>query len=340
MSEQERARLFLMGEAGSGKSTWLAALLGGLESEAVRCFEEVGAGASNKRLHRALLDRLHEGKYPERTAETGPLEIELASTIKGLPGHFVVEAVDSPGELVRREFEARVQLGPWHREARLPHVVVMVRARGERPPRLEREGEWTLAEQWERLRELRVRGDVAARPARSRGGLSPEMIAPGVASDVRISPEPGDPVVVLAEEVVLIEALQLLRRAGGLEAGQRPPKGSARVAVMIASWDGVGDGWERRGPRAWLRERAALLDDFLACSYHAADVEVFGLSSTGGDLRDPAHQKAYLKEPGGYVVREDVSGRPVKTSDVGLPLGWLLLGDRALQVERDGEDGG
>ena len=60
------------------------------------------------------------------------------------------------------------------------------------------------------------------------------------------------------------------------------------------------------------------------------DIACFGLSSTGGDLRDERYKERYLGDMHGFVEWADLTGRVHNHRNIALPIAWVLSGDRAL----------
>jgi hypothetical protein len=83
------------------------------------------------------------------------------------------------------------------------------------------------------------------------------------------------------------------------------------------------------GPRSRdFRYDVRVAGDFLWSNFRTEDVFRFGLSSTGGDLNNPAYKKRYLDDPRGFVEWRDF-GASHASDDIGLPLYWLLFGQDA-----------
>jgi hypothetical protein len=142
--------------------------------------------------------------------------------------------------------------------------------------------------------------------------------------------QPSEPVVV-PTALATIELLQFIRYVRGLAPGERP-HGERRlpVALLVSAWDAVDEDWRRAGPTAYLTQNLPLLTDYLWSNFLPDDVFCFGLSATGGDLLDASYRKRYQDDPSGFVEWTDGSGTRQQSRDIGLPLYWLLFGDRAL----------
>jgi hypothetical protein len=143
---------------------------------------------------------------------------------------------------------------------------------------------------------------------------------------------PTDPVTI-PTELPLIELLQFIRNVRALPPGQRPRKDSERfrIALLVTAWDAVSPEWHEAGPAAFVSHHFPLLDDYLWSNFLQDDVFRFGLSATGGNLRDPDYSQTYLDmdEPAGFVEWQDPLQGIRHSKDIGLPLYWLLYGDRA-----------
>jgi hypothetical protein len=61
------------------------------------------------------------------------------------------------------------------------------------------------------------------------------------------------------------------------------------------------------------------------------DVMCFGVSATGGDLKDGVHRARYIETPGGSVAWADAQGRVQQRPDLALPLRWALFGDASMR---------
>src|SRR5262249_37829005 len=93
--------------------------------------------------------------------------------------------------------------------------------------------------------------------------------------------------------VALVEVLQFLRHERGLQMGAHPDPERFRIAVAVRCWDAVRRDWRERGPAPFVRAHFPLLHDFLLANFHGDGVRFFGISSTGGDLKDEAFRKQY-----------------------------------------------
>ncbi|MBI2374316.1 MAG: hypothetical protein HYV07_10015 [Deltaproteobacteria bacterium] len=131
----------------------------------------------------------------------------------------------------------------------------------------------------------------------------------------------------------VIELLQFLRKVRGLEPGERPPAGTFRVAILVSAWDAIDPSWRAQGPTKWLAQEMALFEDTLWSNFRREDTFRFGLSSTGGDLRNESYRRDF--GGGGFVEWADSTGVVRHTRDLALPLYWALFGDLALATARE-----
>jgi hypothetical protein len=136
--------------------------------------------------------------------------------------------------------------------------------------------------------------------------------------------------------IALVEALQFLRHERGLSLGQCPDPEHFRIAVIVSCWDAVPDDWRERGPDPFVETHFPLLHDFFTTNFHSDGIRFFGLSSTGGDLKDEAFRQKYEnsdpEQMGELVYHPSPKGSPVSTPDISLPIGWLLEGEDALPL--------
>lgn len=122
--------------------------------------------------------------------------------------------------------------------------------------------------------------------------------------------------VMLCELIRFLEASLAVRKDGG-----RP-----RLSVVVAAWDLVDEGKFEQGPVSYLEREYPLVAGRLA-DLDVLDVQVFGLSVVGGDLKhDPAYRQAFLEEgldgKGWVAVRDGDGWR--KDPDVTLPIAWAV----------------
>lgn len=122
-------------------------------------------------------------------------------------------------------------------------------------------------------------------------------------------------------QVQLVELLQSLRKSP-LDAGPR------RLAIMISVWDkAVG---EQRAPEPFLKEKLALLHQYLSSGRDGWVWRVYGLSAQGGEY-DSTDQDAELKAEAEQLREQDVPSErirlvhgEVETHDLTEPLEWLI----------------
>ncbi|EKN6262812.1 hypothetical protein ACMU9U_004058 [Yersinia enterocolitica] len=99
-----------------------------------------------------------------------------------------------------------------------------------------------------------------------------------------------------------------------------------RLSVVVAAWDLVDAKQFENGPIAYIEREYPLVAGRLA-DLKALNVQVFGLSSVGGDLKhDPVYRQAYLKagtDGHGWVAMHD-GNKWLKNSDITLPVAWAV----------------
>lgn len=304
--------LTILGGPGSGKTTYLAALVSALKDGESRFFDEPALPDDAAMLER-LEDDLLDGRYPLRTPSGLASTLTLDLPVKGSAEQVTLEVSDYAGEEVERLFAQRdAGWSPaWEARANAKGILIFIR-----PPK------------WAPLPRIKP-------PVRLDSGLSAPGVLfdqPALDHDTGVVIDAGDDTRV-PTELAAIELLQFLRFVRKLAPGERPARGAVRVAVLISAWDAVDAGWRVEGPEAFMRQQAALLEQFLWSNFHQDDVRVFALSATGGDLKNADYQARYLErgadEPGGFVAWHGEGGVQQRP-DVTLPLAWALLGDRAL----------
>lgn len=126
----------------------------------------------------------------------------------------------------------------------------------------------------------------------------------------------------LPTQVMLCELIRFLE--GSLakrEDGERP-----RLSVVVTAWDLIDTGMFQLGPLAYLQREYPLVAGRLI-DLEALDVQIFGLSSVGGDLKhDPTYRQTYLEagpDGHGWVAVDDGDGWQ-KNSDITLPIAWAV----------------
>lgn len=327
----------LLGGVGSGKTTYLGALIDTLESACAPGLK-LKSLPPNARALELLPEPLRNGKYPQRTtAERHILELPLRVQIGTSAEELTLTAGDYDGEDVERLFNNRTSgfSEEWRARAHARGLLLFLRRDAITPlPNLRRRS-MTDAERFAALRGEAPADEPATPEASSPLSLSPERVfGPGVADEPTApSPAAPDEPVRVPTALAMIELLQFLRHVRGLAPAERPPVGQFRVAILLSAWDAVDRSWHAHGPRAFLREQEPLLDDFLWSNFHDDDVFCFGLSSTSGDLRNPAHRERYIEDMHGFVEWSDVTGRVHRTQNLALPVAWVIAGDRALALD-------
>jgi Double-GTPase 1 len=339
--------LALLGGPESGKTTYLGALVDALECQSLPGVAITELPADTNAWYQ-LTDPLLDGRYPQRTkAERHTLDVGLA--ISPVPAgstglSLVTESTqvslrmgDYDGEEVERLFRDRTRgwSEEWQARARSDGLLLFLR-----PPAIHHlprvpAPELPEAERWQWLANQMVHAsDPVPAPAPREPG--PETyFGPGLADHEVKAPPPArlDDPVLIPTVLAVIELLQFIRHVQGLAPGERPPQGSARIALLVSAWDAVLPDWQQRGAATYLGETLPLLEDFLWSNYHESDVFRFGLSSTGGDLNQPGYSERYQEERAGFVTWTDATGRVARSRNLAIPITWALFGDRALVPE-------
>ncbi|WKV51522.1 TRAFAC clade GTPase domain-containing protein [Dickeya fangzhongdai] len=123
-------------------------------------------------------------------------------------------------------------------------------------------------------------------------------------------------------QVMLCELIHFLEDAlTEREDGELP-----RLSVVVTAWDLVDAQQFEQGPEAYIQREYPLVAGRLA-DINVLDVQIFGLSVVGGDLKhDPAYRQAFLEEgldgQGWVAVRYDDTWR--KDPDITLPVTWAV----------------
>ncbi|HZF56822.1 MAG TPA: hypothetical protein VE093_49745 [Polyangiaceae bacterium] len=336
--------LALLGGPESGKTTYLGALVDALQSESLPGLK-LGALPADARAYESLTEPLLDGRYSQRTKkdERHLLELPLRAVRDGKVEDISLTVGDYAGEEVEQLFQNRTGgFSPeWRARAEARGLLLFLRPDALTPlPRLHPRASLHDSERWQALQGAPVEGEPArsSRPPEATPLRPEHVFGPGIL-DEPAGPLPARPNdrVRVPTVLAIIELLQFLRHVRGLAPGERLPPGEMRVALLATAWDAVDRSWHERGPRSFLVEQAPLLDDFLWSNFHEDDIACFGLSSTGGDLRDDRYRERYLEEMRGFVEWADVTGKVQLSRNIALPIAWLLSGDRALGEGVEGD---
>jgi hypothetical protein len=331
---QPRA-ITLLGGPGSGKTTYLGALARALREEHPAARLVLSHLQDDETAIESLIDPLLEATYPQRTkAERHRLRVSLEASDASLNTAFTLDSGDYDGEEIERLFRRSGAFSEeWRARAAADGVLLFLRHDALTPLPRQIDRPPTEDDRW-----AAVRGDAPSPSAdqlATTGKRPEDVFGPGVQLAPLSAPpaQPRDPVKV-PTVLALIEVLQFLRHVRGLGPAERPPAGSLRIAILIAAWDAVDTAFRDRGPARYLVEQTPLLHDYLWSNFRDEDVCCFGLSATGGDLRDDAYREKYQEAPQGFVVWSDAATHaPRRTEDISLPIRWALFGERTLGDE-------
>lgn len=128
----------------------------------------------------------------------------------------------------------------------------------------------------------------------------------------------------LPTQVMLCELVRYLE----LTLANRPDGTKPRLSIVVSAWDRVDQVTFARGPIAYLATEYPLFAGRIKdCT--ALDVQVFGLSVVGGDLKDDAafrdqFLESGLDEHGWVAIQEPDSGIWSEQPDITLPVAWLV----------------
>lgn len=126
----------------------------------------------------------------------------------------------------------------------------------------------------------------------------------------------------LPTQVMLCELIRFLE--GSLST--REDGGIPRLSVVVTAWDRVDAEKFKQGPEAYLEREYPLVAGKLADLVNL-DVQIFGLSVVGGDLKDdPDYRQEFLEaglDSQGWVAVRDGDGWR-KDPDVTLPIAWAV----------------
>jgi hypothetical protein len=312
----------LLGGPGSGKSTYLGAVLDELLSEKADRLT-IREEAADMAVITQLTEPLLQGEYPTRTAAAQRLACELHLGYRDgrdAVEPFTLRVGDYAGEEVERLFNDRVEgwSSQWRSRAGADVLLLALRPAAIVPlPRMGRAA------------------PTPRRPKQAFGADPTSVFGPGLADGEipeRHPAAPDEPIRIPVTTVLaMIELLQFIRHARGLAPGQRPRDGRLRIGVMLTAWDAIATEWQTRPPAAYLAQHVPLLVDFMKSNFLAEDVMCFGVSATGGDLKDGVHRARYIETPGGSVAWADAQGRVQQRPDLALPLRWALFGDASMR---------
>ena len=324
-------QISLLGGVGSGKSTWLGALLDGLDGGrspalTVEKLPEDTSGVNE------LTDPILDGRFPQRTelSHKSPVEIQLGTHHPLLKReNFNLGLSDYSGEELDILFSDRAGWSSqWKRRAQSDVLLVFVRPSvAVAIPRLLVGKTPDDAARWQHLKEPTAGG-------RSLPPLGPVQKLPrppaSEAADIEVA-RPGDPVKV-PTSLELVEIIQFIRHGRGLAPGELPPPGSLRVVLVITAWDMLPPQVQARGPAEILADTVPLLEEYIQTNFNPLDVFRFGLSAVGGDLNNPTYSESFRDNPQGYVTWVDVGGHIQRANDIALPLYWGLFGEVAWRL--------
>lgn len=128
----------------------------------------------------------------------------------------------------------------------------------------------------------------------------------------------------LPTQVMLCELVRYLE----LTMIARPDGGKPRLSIVVAAWDRVDHVTFNRGPNAYLATEYPLFAGRLS-NCDGLEVQTFGLSVVGGDLKDdPEFRDRFLDgglDQHGWVAAWDAnSGSWTRQPDITLPVAWLV----------------
>lgn len=126
----------------------------------------------------------------------------------------------------------------------------------------------------------------------------------------------------LPTQVMLCELIRFLESSLACrEDGGRP-----RLSIVVTAWDLVDAGKFEEGPAAYIEREYPLVAGRLA-DLETLDVQIFGLSVVGGDLKhDPEYRQNFLEaglDSQGWVAVSAGDGWQ-KDPDVTLPIAWAV----------------
>lgn len=137
-------------------------------------------------------------------------------------------------------------------------------------------------------------------------------------SKVQTLKDPG-----LPTQVMLCELIRFLE----ISLADRPDGARPRVAIVVSAWDLVDHEKFAKGPKAWIEHEYPLLGGRLADD-NRLDIQIFGLSVVGGDLKTDKYCRDAVQEDGldghGWVAIQDAEGEWVRTEDLTHPIAWVI----------------
>jgi hypothetical protein len=127
----------------------------------------------------------------------------------------------------------------------------------------------------------------------------------------------------LPTQVVLCELIRFLE----ISLSDRPDGRRPRLSVVVSAWDLVDKEQFNAGPMTYLDREYPLVAGRLR-DIERLEVEIFGLSVVGGDLKtDVGYRQAFLDrglDDYGWVAVRDDNGVWRKDSDLTLPVAWAV----------------
>ncbi|MER9651427.1 hypothetical protein [Mesorhizobium sp. M0199] len=127
----------------------------------------------------------------------------------------------------------------------------------------------------------------------------------------------------LPTQVMLCELLRFLEVSLSDRSDGHPP----RVSIVVSAWDLVDPETFKKGPKAWLEREYPLLAGRLG-DIDGVDLQVFGLSVVGGDLKNDDACREAVQEHGldgrGWVAVQDDTDGWRKEHDLTLPIAWAV----------------
>ncbi|ESZ35912.1 MULTISPECIES: hypothetical protein [unclassified Mesorhizobium] len=128
----------------------------------------------------------------------------------------------------------------------------------------------------------------------------------------------------LPTQVMLCELIRYLE----MTMAARPNGTKPRLSVVVSAWDRVDEMTFDLGPPAYLAKEYPLFAGRLEdCT--DLDIQVFGLSVVGGDLKDDAafrdqFLESSLDQHGWVAIQDNKTGVWRKQADITLPVWWLV----------------